>query len=112
MPSLPELGNTFADKRIFKVFIKMKTENSAQSYSNIRIAGKVKIIPERNKNRSVPCSENRKCLYSLIAVIRRTEAVTTLLRLLAIITFFPIPRMILLKPSDRSLAVVFLLSIS
>ena len=73
MPSLPELGDIFADKRISEIFFKMKAEYSAQADCNIRISRKIKIIPKGYQHRSVPCSQNRKRLYRLVPIIGSSE---------------------------------------
>ena len=53
VPSLPELSDILADKRITEVFVKVETEYTSKTYGYIGISGYLK-FSEKEKPKSLP----------------------------------------------------------
>ena len=58
MPSLPELSDILADKRITEVFVKVETEYTSKTYGYIGISGEVEVNLHSVDYYRVPRSDN------------------------------------------------------
>lgn len=108
MPSLPELSDILADKRITEVFVKVEAEYTSKTYGYIGISGEVKVNLHSVGYYRVPRSDNgqRRKIAGLEERINDSAEVVCKDDLL------PRPIQIRVIPSLTSAEVITLLSIS